>query len=381
MRTLPYQTLHLGRGGTIDGQQRQLFYLTTGLSNLGRPPVVVLDGAGPLSAELLACGITTQVHSMASWRTFSRVIKRYVDARGLFNLTLPLDLQVVHAHDVWRAEYARFVARRHGIPYVVHVRGPLSARDIQKHRVKLADGIIAIAQRYVDDLIAAGIDSERIALIDDAVDLSLFDAAVARPSPAFGALLPKGAPVIGFVGRISPFKRVCEFLEIAAKLSNITQMQPTVLMIGDVEDEPYAKRINATIKRLGLSRHIHFVGRQNAEEMPHVLSALDLLVTLSGGSIMFEAMAMGRTVLSIRADGQHSRHTRHNETAWCLNTEDPLVCAREMARLIEDGELRQRLGSAAREYTRKTLSIETMVSKTIALYDRITAARTPAYSE
>jgi glycosyltransferase involved in cell wall biosynthesis len=380
MRTPSFQTLHLGRGGPIDGQQRQLLYLTTGLSNHGKPPVVIIDGAGPLNVELRGCGINTHVHPMSPWRTFSRIFKRYVDARRLLNLTLPLDLRVVHAHDVWRAEYARFIARRRGVPYVVHVRGPLSARDIQKHRLKLTDAIIAIAQRYVDGLIAAGIDRERIALIDDAVDLSLFNPSVARPTPALDALLPRGTPVIGFVGRISPFKRVCEFLDIAAKLPAFTQTRPAILVIGDVEDEAYARQVNATVRRLGLSQQVLFIGRQNAEAMPHVLAVLDLLVTLSGGSVMFEAMAMGKTVLSIRADGQHSRHTRHDETAWCLDTEDPLVCARELARLIDDGELRQRLGTAARECVLNHLSIETMVNKTIALYDRIVVARNPADS-
>lgn len=373
MRTASFRTLHLGRGGAIDGQQRQLFYLATGLAARGLPPAVILDAAGALKDELLACDIYTHVRSMSSWRSPSRILRRYVDAMNLLKLARPLELRLVHAHDVWRAEYARFVARYLGIPYVVHVRGPLSARDIHKHRLKLADAVIAIAQRYVDDLIAAGIDRERIALIDDAVDLSLFSPSTVLPSRAPDTLPQNGAPVIGIVGRVSPFKRMSEFLEIVAKIPAFTPTRPTILIIGDVEDTAYARRVSDDVERLDLSRQVVFTGRKNAGEMPGILAGLDLLVTLSGGSVMFEAMAMGKAVLSIRADGQRSRHTRHGETAWCLDTEDPLTCAREAARLIEDNGLRERLGSAARDCVVRNLSIETMVTRTITLYDRITA--------
>ena len=84
------------------------------------------------------------------------------------------NIRLVHAHDVWRAEYARFIAKRLAVPYVVHVRGPLSPRDIKKHRLRLADRVVAIAERYIEVLIRAGIEPSRTVLIDDAVNLELF---------------------------------------------------------------------------------------------------------------------------------------------------------------------------------------------------------------
>ena len=365
-----HSPLFLGRGGAIDGQQRQILYLSSGLALRRMAPVVALDGDGPLRDELTRLDVEVYRSRMSSWRAYMRIFRRYVDARRLLELTTGREICLVHGHDVWRAEYARYLAKRLRVPYVVHVRGPVSIRDIQKHRLASADSIIAIAQRYADDLLAAGVGHRRIAVIDDAVDLSLFDPVSAVPATPSDRNVADG-PVIGFVGRISRSKLVCEFLEMVALLPAYAKARPAVVIVGEWADPAYGRDVRASVSRLGLERTIRFVGRLPSREMPDFLAAIDVLVTLSGGSIMFEAMAMAKTVLSIRADGRHSLHTRHGETAWCLDTTDRAVCARELAQLVDDEELRRHLGSAARARVVRNLSIDTMVTKTADLYDRL----------
>jgi glycosyltransferase involved in cell wall biosynthesis len=102
-----------------------------------------------------------------------------------------------------------------------------------------------------------------------------------------------------------------------------------------------------------------------------MLSGLDLLVTLSGGSTMFEAMAMSTPVLSIRSDGRHSLHTRHGHTAWCVDGSDSEVAAEALAHLLDNNDLRQRLGHAAREWVVRNLSSATMVNRTERVYEML----------
>jgi glycosyltransferase involved in cell wall biosynthesis len=363
--------LFLARGGQIDGQQRQVHYLGANLAELGRAPLVVLDSEGPFVEALRGAGVETQVHRMAPWRAPLRFVSRWADALGLARAASGRGVGIVHAHDVWRAEYARFVAKRLGVPYVVHVRGPVSRRDIAKHRLALADAVVAIARRYVDDLLEAGVDSERIRLIDDSVDISRFDpAAVAETERKRG-----DACVVGFVGRISPFKAVLEFLDILSRLPAPARERVRVVVAGEWEEPEYARRVAARLGELALTRQVCLVGRLPAEKMPEFLAGIDLLATLSGGSVMFEAMAMAKPVLSIRADGRHSQHTRHDRTAWCVDTIDPQVCAAELARLVADAPLRARLGAAARERAVGALSSAAMAQKTVALYDDLMSAR------
>jgi glycosyltransferase involved in cell wall biosynthesis len=360
--------LFLGRGGPVDGQQRQLLYLADGLARHGVSMSVALSEPGPIEAELASRRIDVRVARMSSWRSLLRFLRRAADADRLLRLARETGAGVVHAHDVWRAGYARHIAAHASIPCVVHVRGPLSPRDIGKHRLLLADAIIAIADRYVDDLIAAGIDPKRVHLVDDAVDTELFSPARADPDFIRRSLALDGLTFVGLVGRIGPFKRVREFLEIAAALPADVARSTRFVIVGEVEDHAYAKALREMVARHGLGKAVKFVGRYASAMMPAVLSALDLLVTLSGGSIMFEAMAMRRPVLSIRADGRHSRHTIHGETAWCVDSEAPPVAAAALARLLADAGLRDRLGEAGRARVDRHLSTGAMVAKVEAIY-------------
>src|SRR5688572_19921303 len=197
----PAPVMFLARGGELDGQQRQVLYLAAALPRLS--VMTVLSESGHLHEELMALDVNSTIARMSSWRSVGRAIQRYVDAYRLLGLARSRNVGLVHAHDVWRTGYARFIARRLGVPYVAHVRGPLSPRDIRKHRLDRADAVIAIAQRYVDDLVTAGIEPSRIALIDDAVDLTLFSSEHADPiyfDKRFGI---NGRPLIGLVGRLS----------------------------------------------------------------------------------------------------------------------------------------------------------------------------------
>src|ERR1019366_3605127 len=86
----------------------------------------------------------------------------------------------------------------------------------------------------------------------------------------------------------------------------------TFLLIGQDGPEAYMRQVHAAAARLNLQGRVGFTGR--CDDMPSALGALDILATFSGGSVMFEAMACARAVLSVRTDEQHSLHTRHDET-------------------------------------------------------------------
>jgi glycosyltransferase involved in cell wall biosynthesis len=247
----------------------------------------------------------------------------------------------------------------------------MSARDIRKHRLALADRVIAIALRYVDDLVAAGVDPERISLIDDAVDMTLFDPTTVDAGFLQREQAVSGGPVVGLVGRISPFKRVVEFLEIIARVPVEQRRDVQFVIVGEWEDADYREKVEQTMARLGLFTCVRFIGRCTSETMPHVLAGFDLLVTLSGGSVMFEAMALGVPVLTVRDEARPMQHTRHGETAWCVNNPDLAVAAQALARLITDASERQRLGAHARAWVRARLSVESMVTKTRAVYDAL----------
>lgn len=361
--------LLLARGGPIGGSQRQVGYLARGLDRRRFEPIVVLDQPGPTAEDLRSSGIDVHVIRMRKWRSIPDAFLRYRGAFRIAALGARRGVDLVHASDLWRSGYAHFAARRLGVPCVLHVRGPISERDISKHRVARAAAAVTIARRYQEDLLAAGIPSQRLSLIDDSVDLQQFRPDLPERDAVRRELGVEGRIVVGLVGRVEPFKRVVEFLEAIAPLTVRNDRRAAYLVIGPPAKESYLRTVLQTVQRLGLSQHVRFVGQR--EDMPATIAGLDILVTMSGGSVMFEGMACAKPVLSVRTDRRHSEHTRDGETALCVTTDRPEPATKALARLIDEADLREQLGRAARTWAEQHLSPATMVARTGALYDSL----------
>lgn len=170
---------------------------------------------------------------------------------------------------------------------------------------------------------------------------------------------------------MGPFKRVIEFLEVIAPLARNADDRVVYLVIGGPGREPYYQAVLDATRRLGLRDRVVFTG--HCEDMPETIAALDIFATMSGGSAMFEAMACARPVLSVRTDGRHSVHTRHDETAWCVTTDRSGPATAALARLIDRPDLRERLGRAGQGWVRRHLDVATMCDRTQALYERLVA--------
>ena len=363
------RVMYIAQGGVLDGAQRQLCYLVQDLDPRRFQPVVVLDADGPMAEELRCGGVEVHILSMHPWRSLPGAVMRYVDAGTVTRLARRRGIDLVHASDVWKARYALFVGARLSAPTVIHVRGPMTQRAVGKHGVDQASGLIAIARRYHEDLVQIGVAPNRIELIDDAVDTRLFHA-TASGRDLFRQRYGVGERLaVGLVGRVEEFKRVGEFLEVAALTQRQAPARALYFVIGQEGSKSYMRRVHAAVMRLGLSPSVVFTGR--LDDMPQTLAGLDILTTLSGGSVMFEAMACGTPVLSVRLDARHSVHTRHDETAWCVTTDGPDAAAEALLGLMADASLRARLGRAGSAWVQQHLSRQTMVAKTQAIYDKL----------
>ena len=107
-------------------------------------------------------------------------------------------------------------------------------------------------------------------------------------------------------------------------------------------------------------------------DMPKVLTSVDILVSLSGGSVMFEAMACGKPVISAGFSAQQDAvHIQNGRTGILVSSQHPSVLADALTQLIQNPNLRTRIGQHARKWAEKNLSHIKMAEKTQNLYDRI----------
>lgn len=368
----PTPIVYVARGGPVDGSGRQLVYLLRELDRTRFQPLVLLDTGGGLMEELTALNVPVRVTPMRPWRSLRGFFQgRLFDSAAALRIARRNRPAIVHCSDTWRTPYAAYIARRLRIPLLAHVRGPTQPRDLKKNDCLAADAIVGIAERYRAEIAASAYPADQIDIIDDAVDTVVYrrdESARATVRESLG--IPPAAVAVGLVGRVEPLKRVIEFVDAVAAVPR--DLNTTFLIVGSTRREEFVEEVRRRIADLNLADRVRLIGRR--DDMPAVLSALDLLATFSGGSVMFEAMACRVPVLSVRPDGRHSQHTEHDQTAWCVTTDHAAIAGEALRHLMEDASLRDRLGEAGRLCVAERLAPQSMARRTEAIYDRLMSA-------
>jgi glycosyltransferase involved in cell wall biosynthesis len=89
---------------------------------------------------------------------------------------------------------------------------------------------------------------------------------------------------------------------------------------------------------------------------------------------LLEAAACGRAMVATDAPGCREIAI-DGETALTVPVDDAAALADAMAKLAGDAELRRRFGANARALVERKFSAEAIGRETVALYDRLIAAR------
>ncbi len=367
-----HKVLYLTKGGDVSGAQRQLLYLLKGLDRRRFTPVVLCTGDGRFVKELQDAGIKCFVRQLAGWRKLKHLLSRYRDAAYVCRLAKSEGVSLVHSSDIWLSEYMLRSAESAGVPSVLHIRAPVDRRTFKKHRCAMATALVPISKRVEMRLYqTAGASKNKIVLIHDAVDANLFrpracnsDGGVFRKQYAAGDTV-----LVGIVGRVEKGKEQLSFVRIAGDILNKTK-KAAFLIIGDIKDHSYYSRIAKYIRDNDLLDHIHFTGRR--DDMPDVLAGLDVLVSLSGGSVRYEAMMCGTTVVCAWSRRtEESYHIRNNETGFLVTRREPEPLTEVLLKVIGDADLRKRIGANARKWAQDNLNHSLLVESTQRLYEKL----------
>ena len=266
--------------------------------------------------------------------------------------------------------YMHQVLKRWKVPSILHVRRPVTSRDVQKFDCDDADRVIAISTRITENLLSAGISTKKVVRIDDSVDVELFSPERNTQNILRDESSPTDQIQIGIIGRIDGFKRQLDFL-IAAKEVLIQSKCPLIFfVIGDVHSHAYFNKTKKFVSEAGIEKHVRFTGRR--DDMPAVMASLDILVSLSGGSVMFEAMAAGKAVISAGfSTRKYSYHIQDGKTGLLIESRETADLAQAMIKLVNTPHLRKELGTQARQWALKELTHTKMAEKTQQLYDTL----------
>jgi D-inositol-3-phosphate glycosyltransferase len=237
------------------------------------------------------------------------------------------------------------------------IREPRPRRDAEAELMQAVDAVVASTPTDRDQMVRLyGADPSKIRVIPPGVDLALF-----RPIDPAEARVRLGLPadhrMILFVGRFDPVKGLDTLLEAMALIvqSDPHWLDNACLCIvgGDRLDEPRRMdlelaRIEAMRDSLGLHDVVTFLGAQTQDALPLYYSAAQVVVVPSRyesfGLVALEAMACGTPVIASNVGGLADL-VRDGRTGFLVPDGDPHALAAKLLPLLDDPELRARLGA------------------------------------
>ena len=314
-------------------------------------------------------------------------------AKLLLNLIREQDPDVVHAHSSKAGVLGRLAARgarhRGGRPvtiYTPHAFAFSGARTWRAHQLyrgierwlghHATDALICVSRSELDQARCHAIAPPgRMALIENAIDVTRFTGLVGPVAAKLALDLDPGRPVVGFVGRLTRQKGVSHFIEAARRVL-AAGIGAQFLLVGEGAGE---RALRDQISANGLDHDVVLAGYQ--EEIPTVMAALDIFVlpSLYEGLpyTLMEAMAAGRPVIASRVGG-NSDLIDEGENGLLVPPGDPAALAESLIWLLLAPQERERMRAKALAAAQSRPGLEEMARQVIDLYRRLLEEREAA---
>ena len=352
-------------GASIGGGEKQLYYLLTHLDRKRYEPVVVFPEDGVFADQVRKADIPSFILNLPHWRRGISRFSRKIATTKLTELAKKHNIQLVHTSDSWFNPYILKLKNRLKIPVISHVRNLLTSKQVSKYSFSDMDYIISISEKSKIPLIESGISKEKIEVILNCVDLNEFTHSLEKDKRSTEDF------TIGIVGRIEPFKQQKTFVEIANEV-NRQSKNVQFQVIGDVLEIPkhqtYFREVQELVVQYGLENVIHFTGHRN--DIPKVMQEIDLLVTLSAGSVIAEAMASGKPVIGTTV-GSTSDMIVEGLTGWVIQEDSIELMADRIVQLYKDPKRCEEFGVAARKHAESHFGIDQHVNRIQNIYEKL----------
>lgn len=308
----------------------------------------------------------------------------------LVHLTKP---DVIHAHSpVLNALPSLWVGRRRRVPVVYEMRaswedaavdhgttveGSLRyrlSRGMESFALRQADQVTTICEGLRSDIHLRGIPNDRITVVPNAVDVTVFKFGVDADFGLRQQLGLAGATVIGFVGSFYGYEGLHLLLEaVRCLLSKHPNLH--VLLVGE---GPQEASLKAQAVAMGLEGRVVFAGRIAHGEVHRYYGLIDVLAyprlpirltELVTPLKPLEAMAQGRMFVASDVGG-HRELIRHGETGFLFRAGDAAALANAIDQVLAQRSAWPLIRAQARRFVELERTWATSVAKYRDVYQR-----------
>jgi len=255
---------------------------------------------------------------------------------------------VISVHTDWRA---KIQPTRKGYYYL---------RLMERTSFSLSDRILPISEFLKSKVVTYGCQKEKLLVLHNRVDTRLFDRT--RRDPDIKKKLNSTGPIVLYVGRLAEDKRVDYVIECAPYVLG-EKPNARFILIGD---GPLRSRLQKRVNDLGLSANVAFLGVVEHDVLPYYYTAADVVVCPYSGNVLLEAMASGTPVVGFDIEW-HSEVIQDGQTGILVEYGDAVSMAQAILSMLQDRDLRKRLGENARKLVVSEYGWETVTEQELSI--------------
>lgn len=243
---------------------------------------------------------------------------------------------------------------------------------VETRLYRSAAGIVVNTRAFIDHIAARGVPRDRIELIYNGIDPSLF-----APRPPDRELLRRhgleGRWLVAYIGTLGLAHALDTVLDAAERMSGRGDV--TFLFIGDGADRA---RLEAEAARRGLDA-VRFLGLRPRAEMPAWIASVDCLLVMLRDlpvfetvipSKIFEFCAQERPVV-VAARGEIRRMVEEAKAGFVVDPEDGAALAAMLQRVRESPEEAATRARAGREWVEQGFQRDGLARRMAAFLARI----------
>ena len=361
------RVMHITDGLGVGGLERVIVLLCRTLDRERfEPSVLCLREAGGFAPELVEQGIPVHV---LPW---SQENLDYFAFRKVGAVLRENRIDVIHTHNTGPFFHGALGATLAGVKTHIHTDHARPFPDrlrwmVAEHVLShLAYRVVGVSDDTTHNLRRyEKIPESKLATIPNGIELQPVRTAAARLRQELG-ILPE-TTIIGTAGRLTHQKGM-EFLIQAAGLLEPRFPDLTVLIVGE---GPEQSALQEMVRSAGLQDRVRLLGLRM--DIPDLLALFDIYALPSRWEglpmAILEAMASSLPIVGSDVGGVPTA-VREGVNGLLVPPEDPVALAGALAKLLNDPQLRKRMGEAGRKRYEASFTARQMTRRYERLYLR-----------
>lgn len=355
----PLRIVHSEAATSMGGQENRIFKEMVAMREQGHHLEAICQPDAQLTPRLRDAGFKVHAMPMDGW------INLIKGAWKIRNILKTSRIDVLNTHSRRDTLVAGLGARLAGTPLIVRTRhlsnrvGSLLSYTWIPHR-------ITTVSHYVrQHLIDRGVPAEHVKTIYSPV---VVPERVEHSTLRQELGLAESDVVVGCVAVMRPSKGH-RLLVDAMQILMADRPNLHLVLIGS--GSPVFQQVQERVKQIGLSHRIHLLGTR--QDVPNLLSGCDLFALPTqqeaSGTVFVEAAACGLPVVATDVGGV-SEMMRAGQTGFLVPAKDADALRQTLARLIDDPELRVKMGRAGYDmvWKEEVFTTHTLARETESVY-------------